>query len=305
VIGDDDAVYAAPNRLAGVVGVQDALQQHGQARPLAQTRQVVPSEAGVAENRRELHHRAAGVFFGRGGEQRAERGVAEVVRQPVAVHKRQIGAAQIARTPRQHVSVHRHHDCAVARRLRTAHETRRDLVIAAPVELEPARRVAHRFRNLLNRVGRHRAECEGDAEFRAGARGRQLAVGVDNPLHAHWRDINRRGIPSPEQLDAPVALGDIAQKSRHNLPDSEGAAVGVGGLLRACTARHIVIRFGRHRRARRRLQRLRIHRELLRHPEQPLAVNLQLTLHACFHRRNPVGGFATMKAIPTDESFPP
>ena len=63
-------------------------------------------------------------------------------------------------------------------------------------------------------------------------------------------------------------------------------------------ARHIVIRFGRHRRARRRLQRLGIHRELLRHPEQPLAVNLQLTLHACFHRRNPVGGFATMETVP-------
>jgi len=68
-----------------------------------------------------------------------------------------------------------------------------------------------------------------------------------------------------------------------------------GQTLAAC---HIVIRFGRHRRARRRLQRLGIHRELLRHPEQPLAVNLQLTLHACFHRRNPVGGFATMETVP-------
>ena len=88
VVGDDDAVNTALYRFAGIVGMQDALEQERQARPLAQAGEVVPSQAGVAENRGELHHGAARVLFGRCGEQRAEGRVAEIVRQPLAVHKR-------------------------------------------------------------------------------------------------------------------------------------------------------------------------------------------------------------------------
>ena len=112
------------------------------------------------------------------------------------------------------------HASARATRLSTS------VVGRAPVELEPARRVAqdprrtllHRLRGL---VGEHhrRARCRARrAPPRSRPRVRELE-------HADRREQERARQAAPEQLDAGVALRDVAQHPRHDPPAVEGRAV--------------------------------------------------------------------------------
>ena len=112
---------------------------------------------------------------------------------PETLELRQVRARQVQRRPGLHRGVERHHHGAVAGALGPAHQAGGQLGVARPVELEPARRLAHRRGHLLERHGGHRAQRERHADRRRGPAGGQLGVLVEDALDPHGRQQQRRG----------------------------------------------------------------------------------------------------------------
>lgn len=156
----------------------------------------------------------------------AEDRVLEVVGDAHAVEEGQPGLLQVARLPAGDEGVDREHDRPVAGGRGALDEAARQLAVVGPVELEPARRLTAGRGDLLQREVRVGAGDQRQAERRRGARGRQLALLVQDPLHADRRQQQRRRHRGAEQLGGEVALRDVAQHPRHDLPALEGGAVG-------------------------------------------------------------------------------
>ena len=106
---------------------------------------------------------------------------------------------------------------ASARRDEALHE----LLARAPVELEPARRVAEDLGDLLHRHRRLVRVDHRHAEVPDRPRHRPLGLPVRHLEHADRGDQERRRQRAAEQLDARVALGDVAQHPRHDPPAVE------------------------------------------------------------------------------------
>ncbi len=104
-------------------------------------------------------------------------------------------------------------------------EARCDLGVLAPVELEPARGVAHGLRDLLDGARRHGAEDKRNADRRRRAGRDDVALRVVKLLHADGRDEHGRAEFLPEHLDAQVARRDIAKHPRQDAPAVEGVEV--------------------------------------------------------------------------------
>ena len=267
VVGDDDPVDALVDRAAGVVGVQDALEQDRQLRALAQERQVLPRQRrprvdareglhggarvaraqarheAVRVGARELHERAQGgrrrlgllvlaEHDGLLGDDPPEDRVARVLRDPLAAQERQVGDVQVARAPAEHRRVERDHDRLAAAALGALDEAGDEVVVGGPVELEPARRVAELARARLHRARGLVGEDHRHALGARRARDRQVGVVVDHLQHADRAQQERRVQLAAEQLDARVALGDVAQHPRHDPPAVEALAVGAHGGAR-------------------------------------------------------------------------
>src|SRR5699024_6265737 len=97
--------------------------------------------------------------------------------------ERQVAEIEVARTPTKLCGVSSEHDRARTDRLRTGDEAANELKILGPVELEPARSVAHRASDLLHGVRSLAREDVRDAQ-----RGRGLADGdVRAVPHEHRR----------------------------------------------------------------------------------------------------------------------
>src|SRR4029079_13098331 len=99
VVGDDDSVDAALAGLAGVVGMEDALEEDRHRRPGPQPVEVVPGQARLPEDAYELADRGAGVLLGRPLEALAEDRVGEEVGEADSLDRRQIGVLEVPRLP--------------------------------------------------------------------------------------------------------------------------------------------------------------------------------------------------------------
>ena len=137
--------------------------------------------------------RRPGILLGRLLERGAEDRVAEVVGDALAFEERQVGVLQIARAPAEHPRVERDHDRFIAGVAGAGDEARapgRDpWASTADTSGSPADRVG----DVLDRVRRGGAEDERQPMRGGRATDGELAVGVDDRLHADGREQHRRG----------------------------------------------------------------------------------------------------------------
>jgi hypothetical protein len=93
------------------------------------------------------------------------------------------------------------HDRLAAAILRAGDQRAHELVVARPVELEPARHLAHHRRAVLHPHGGLVGEDEADA-FRGGRAGhREVGLAVRHLQHADRREQEGRAVRAAEQFD--------------------------------------------------------------------------------------------------------
>jgi len=183
---------------------------------------------------------------GRLRQQPREHRVARVLGDPHAAQERQPAEVEVAGAPPEHRRVERHRDRLAPARLGAAREALHELLARAPVELEPARRVAEDLGDLLHR---HRGLVRVDhrhAEVAHGARHRPLGLAMGHLENADGSDQERRRERPPQHLDARVALRHVAQHARDDPPPVEGGPVGAHGRARPGAAGDVRERLGRH-----------------------------------------------------------
>ncbi len=78
------------------------------------------------------------------------------------------------------------------------------------------------------------------AERACGPRDGQLAVLVEDRLHADRRQHDGRSKREPEHLDAEVAAGDVAQEARNDPPAAERLAVGAHRVFGPGSPGHVI-----------------------------------------------------------------
>jgi len=204
VVGDEHARHAALHGESGVLAREDALQHERQPALGGHPFEVVPRERG---GRREvLRHRLR-------------------VRGPRAAHvrQRQVGRnleaeLQVALAPPEPRHVDREHEGGVAALPCLRQMVERALPVADDVELEPARRVACRRRDLGVRARRGGRDAEEGACGRGSARGRDLAVGVEQTLHREGRDEQRHRDGGSQHGGRGRHFGDVDEHARAEAP---------------------------------------------------------------------------------------
>ena len=205
-------------------------------------------------------------------------GSVEVVRDADALQERQVGGGEVARAPGQELVVDGDHDRPVAGALGPPHQALDHVAVARPVELEPARPVPARRRHLLDRPRGGSREHDRHAQRRGRAGRRQLALRVDDALHADGREQQRRGQVGAEQAHAQVARLDVAQHPRHQPPAPERLQVRAHGVLGPRAAGDVVVGLRRDAGAEALLPRRRSDRQLRGLAAQAGAIDLVLVL---------------------------
>ncbi len=132
----------------------------------------------------------------------------------------------VALAAAEHGRVHRQHDRGVAARARLGDVVERALPVAEDVELQPARSVAAGRRDLVVGARRDRRDAEHRPGRRGGARGRRLALGVEQALHREGRDEERHRDRGAEHGRGRGHLADVDEHARPEAPPPEGPAVG-------------------------------------------------------------------------------
>ena len=287
VVRDDDAVDARLGREPCVVGVLDALQHDRPAPVVAEEGQVVPRERVVAERRRPVQDRPCPVVV---ADCAPEDRVGEVVLVALATEERQERAVEVARPPAHAGRVERDDEGLVPRRGGPCEKARHDVAILRPVELEPARRVPARVRDLLEGRRGGGAHDERQAEGRRGPRDRGLRVGMGDREHPDGREQDRRGERGAEDGHAQVRDGRPRQHPRHDPPRVERRPVGADGRLRPRAARDVAERGGRHRGLGERLEPGQVGRQVGHGAAQAREVDLVLDVPVGAHRVDPRGG---------------
>ena len=155
---------------------------------------------------------------------------------PVPWRNGRYARRQVGRAPAQQRGVEGHDDRAVAGLLGARHETPRDVVVLGPVELEPARGVAGRLRDLFQRPRRCGAGDEGQPHGRGRARGGELTLGVEDRLHSHRREHHGRRHLGAEHRGAQIPFRHVAQHARDDAPAAERLQVRPHRVARARAA---------------------------------------------------------------------
>ena len=290
MVGDDDPVHPVLDRGDGVGGMQDPLEEDRQSRPLAQEREVVPGERRARVRLHEPAHRGAreagaDVRESRPGirpgltEQRSDRRecdparcrcllpqrllerfdehrVARVLRDPLSAEERQVREIEVANPPAEHRRVEREDDRAAPAPLSPRDEARDELVRRAPVELEPARCVAHGTCCFLHRARGLVREDERDALRGGCARNGHVRVAVGHLQDADRTEDERARQRGAEHLGRGCPDRDVAEHPRHDAPTLERRAVLAHRLLGSRAARDVGESLRRHGLSRRLLETL-------------------------------------------------
>ena len=278
VVGHHDRVDTGIERLPGIVGVQNTLEDDRQPRPVPQGRQVVPAQCRVGERVEERLHGSAGLggaqvlprrarvvarhleqrqrrlrgdLDGSGigigvrgrtrrglaldplGDQLPETRVRGVLRYPDAAGERQRTEVEVPRPPAEGGGVEGDHQRAGVDRLGPGDEAVDQLLVAAPVQLEPAGAVLHRRGRGLHGRGALRGEDVRQSASRGGPADHDVGVATDESGGADRGHQDGRGERLPEHRGGDVAPGGVAEHARHQSPAVECLAVGGHRLPRA------------------------------------------------------------------------
>ena len=221
------------------------------------TKRWTAFRAGLPERRAE-RRQPDGRARGRVGEGLVEPGhedgVACVLGDPHAVQERQRGEVEVARAPAEQRRVEREDDGRAAARLRATDERADQVVVGAPVELEPARRPGpdgvHRGGRRLHRHARLARKHERDAECGGRPRHGEVRLRVRHLQHADGRQQQRRRQVEAEQRSREVARVGAAQDAGDDAMSVECRAVGRHRPLLARAAGEVGPRLIGNRRAR-------------------------------------------------------
>ena len=156
------------------------------------------------------------------GDDPPEHRVARVLRDPLAAQERQVGEVEVARAPAEHRRVERDHDRLAAARLGARDEALDEVVVGAPVELEPARRVAELARARLHRARRlvgedHRHALGARRRARRRGRPRRRPSRARRPGTSRNGDASRRPNSSTDVSRSETSRsirGTIRQRSK-------------------------------------------------------------------------------------------
>ena len=197
--------------------MQDPLEKDRQRGQRAQLGEVVPRHDPV-DHPDPLAHRGLHVLLGRALEGGAERRVREELRGARALEERQVAVGEVRGPPAQEHGVQGEDDRRIAGRLGAPDQALGDRLVLGPVELEPARRVAVRLGDLLERMRGGRAGHDTAARPRRPRRRRRARPrGGRSPARRSARAGRARASPS-QHGRAEVALGDVAQHARDDAP---------------------------------------------------------------------------------------
>ena len=247
--------------------------------PRSQSRPL-PGECRVREDPEEVADGRAHVLLRRLLEPLEKDRVGEVLRDPDALEEREVGLLEVARLPAREVVVDRQDDGGVAGGLCAPDDAGGDLVVVRPVELIPARSIAVRLRDLLERRRRGGARDQRQADRRRRTSRGELALLVEEGLDPDRSEHHRRRHPRAEQLHGEVAHGEVpAQDARHDPPAAEGLEVRAHRVLGAGAAEDVRDRAVVERLTRSLLELLPCHRQSRRLAgEHPLRVDLAVVV---------------------------
>src|SRR5699024_10953390 len=113
-----------------------------------------------------------------------------------------------------------------ADRLRTGDEAANELKILGPVELEPARGVAHRASDPLHGIRSLAREDVWDAQRGCGPADGDVRAVPNEPRRADGSHEKRRVESRAEYLGAHVSASGVAQHRREDLDPVESGSVG-------------------------------------------------------------------------------
>ncbi len=182
-----------------------------------------------------------------GVDESPEHRVARVLRDAHAPDEGQVGAVEVARAPAELLRVERDLEGVHADRLGACDQALDEFVVGTPVQLVPERATAALGRDALHGNGGLGGEHGRDAEARGRASDRQVGVVVDEFEHADRRSQQGSGVAVTEQLDAEVAIPDVAQHAGHDPPVVERAGIRLGGGLQPRGAVNVGPGLGAHR----------------------------------------------------------
>ncbi len=177
-----------------------------------------------------------------------EHRIARVLRDAHSPGERQVREVEIARAPAEQVRVERDDDGFAAGCLGPPQQRGVELVGRRPVELEQPRAAGRGIPHLLHGNGCLVAQRVGHTQRRRGPRHGEVGLGVGHLHDPERREQQgcraRRGRGSRSDRSR---VGDIAQRSRPDLPATELRAVGGHGALGPGAARDVRERLGAER----------------------------------------------------------
>ena len=235
MVGDDDAVGAKAHGVLGVLGVQDALDDHGPLPEGAYPFEVLPGNGGI-----EVGAQPADVVGQARGAAPVGRDVAQVMRAaqqahvhgpgrvrdrlPVAAHggiRAAHARMRIAVARAGHGHVHGEDQGGAAGRLGTLQRVLHEAPVLEHIELEP-HGALDLGRHLFDGADRDRGHGERNAMGVGRARGLHFAAAAVHARQAHGRQRHGDGQLLAEQLDAGVQPAHVLE---HALAQRHGGQV--------------------------------------------------------------------------------
>ncbi len=147
---------------------------------------------------------------------------------PFRYGRRQVGRkleaeAQVALAPAEDGQVDRQRERGVAELARFGDVIERALLVSQHVQLEPARRRAGRFRDLVVRARRGRRHAHQGPGSGCGACRRDLALRIEEALKREWRDKQRHRDRRSEDRRRGRDLADVDEHAGPEPPAPVGS----------------------------------------------------------------------------------
>ena len=256
----------------------DALEGDRTPPVVAQEREVLPGERGVAERRSPVEEGGRPVLVGHGTTDGALEGrVSEVVLVPDTAQERQKRPVEVTRAPSHRGGVERHDERPVARRRRRARgSSRRRRGPSTSTAGTTVGRPPPAPAMLLQRRRRAAADHHRQPERGCRACGDQLAFGMDDPQQADRRQGDRSRHRGAEHGHRHVGSRDVAEEARHDPPRVERGAVRPSRGLGSCRPRDVAEDVRREALLCERLEARQVGGKLGHEPFQPRCVDLRL-----------------------------
>ena len=234
VIRNDQAIDAGVESKRRIVRVQNAFQKNGQAGVLAKKREILPGERSVGEKSGPDLDGSSGILFGRLRQKSAENGIAEIVGDALAENEGKVSVLEVAFAPSEHAGVEGDDERLITCAFGALEHAGREFGIFAPIQLKPQWNVLRFGADLgdfFNGAAGCGAENEGQSKRSSGASGGEFGIGMNDALNADGTEQDGSGKLRAKELDAQIAVRNIAQHARDDAPAIERFAVGADSIF--------------------------------------------------------------------------